>query len=107
MQKTHRKILYLKIIRALYGCIEAALAWYNLFTTILKDDGFDLNPYDKCVANKIIDGKQCTVAWHVDDWSIILVLHFILRGNTGVGKHCVESGVRLTVVCERLRVYAA
>ncbi len=29
--------------------------------------GFELNPYDTCVANKTIDGKQCTVAWFVDD----------------------------------------
>ena len=26
-----------------------------------------VNPYDKCVANKIIDGDQCTISWHVDD----------------------------------------
>jgi hypothetical protein len=29
--------------------------------------GFELNPYDPCVANKIIDGTQCTVVWYVDD----------------------------------------
>jgi hypothetical protein len=26
-----------------------------------------LNPYDPCVANKTINGKQMTVCWHVDD----------------------------------------
>jgi hypothetical protein len=26
-----------------------------------------LNPYDLCVANAIIDGKQCTIGWYVDD----------------------------------------
>jgi hypothetical protein len=25
------------------------------------------NPYDPCVANKMIDGKQHTVRFHVDD----------------------------------------
>ena len=29
--------------------------------------GFKLNEYDKCIANKTINGKQCTVAWYVDD----------------------------------------
>ena len=29
--------------------------------------GFELNSYDECVANKVIDGNQCTIAWHVDD----------------------------------------
>ena len=65
--KKGRKILYMKVLRALYGCIEAALAWYNMFTTTLMKEGFKLNPYDKCVANKTINGKQCTIAWHVDD----------------------------------------
>jgi hypothetical protein len=29
-----------------------------------------VNPYDWCVANKMIDGKQCTILWHVDDLKI-------------------------------------
>ena len=29
-----------------------------------------LNPYDPCVANKIIKGKQCTIIFHVDDMKI-------------------------------------
>ena len=33
----------------------------------VKNLGFKINAYDKCMANKMIDGKQCTVAWHVDD----------------------------------------
>ena len=30
-------------------------------------EGFQINLCDKCVANKIINEKQCTIAWHVDD----------------------------------------
>ena len=26
-----------------------------------------MNPYNKCVANKVINGEQCTIAWYVDD----------------------------------------
>ena len=29
--------------------------------------GFELNPYDMCVANAMINGKQCTIVWYVDD----------------------------------------
>ena len=29
--------------------------------------GFELNTHDPCVANKIINGQQCTIAWYVDD----------------------------------------
>jgi hypothetical protein len=36
----------------------------------LKEWGFEANEYDKCVMNKIIRGKQCTILWHVDDLKI-------------------------------------
>ena len=29
--------------------------------------GFKLNPYDKCTANKMVDCKQCMIAWWADD----------------------------------------
>ena len=29
--------------------------------------GFKLNPYDLCVANKMVNGRQLTVGWYVDD----------------------------------------
>ena len=62
-----KKVLYVRILRAIYGCIESALLWYQLYAKTLKQMGFKLNPYDKCVANKMINGKQCTIAWYVDD----------------------------------------
>ena len=33
----------------------------------MTDIGFKINPYDLCVANKIIDGQQMTICYHVDD----------------------------------------
>jgi len=33
----------------------------------LKGMGFVLNPYDRCVVNKNIKGKQYTICWYVDD----------------------------------------
>lgn len=58
-----RKVLYLRVLQAIYwyGCIESAMLWYNLFTSTLKGMGFKVNPYDRCVANKTINGKQCTL----------------------------------------------
>jgi len=32
--------------------------------------GFIVNTHDQCVANKMIDGKHCSVLWHVDDLEI-------------------------------------
>ena len=62
-----RKVLYLKVLRAIYGCIKSALLWYELFSGTLQKMGFKINPYDRCVANKEIQGSQCTIVWYVDD----------------------------------------
>ena len=43
------------------------MLWYNLYTSTLQGMGFELNPYDLCVANKMINGKQCTIVFYVDD----------------------------------------
>ena len=32
--------------------------------------GFEVNPYDWCIANKMINRKQTTVLWHVDGMKI-------------------------------------
>ena len=47
--------------------MKSALLFYRKLVADLRSIGFDLNPYDPCVANKIVDGHQMTVCWHVDD----------------------------------------
>ncbi|KAI2490768.1 Reverse transcriptase (RNA-dependent DNA polymerase) [Fragilaria crotonensis] len=64
------KVIYVRLIKALYGCVQSALLWYEMFHSYLEEIGFERNPYDPCVANKVINGKQCTVAWYVDDMKI-------------------------------------
>ena len=41
-----------------------------MLSKTLQEWGFTLNPFDKCVANKDIEGIQFTVIWHVDDLKI-------------------------------------
>jgi Reverse transcriptase (RNA-dependent DNA polymerase) len=65
-----KKVLYVRLIKAIYGCVQSALLWYKLFYGTLQKMGFVLNPYDPCIANCMIDGKQCTIAWYVDDMKI-------------------------------------
>ena len=38
----------------------------------IKENGFKINSHNTCVANKTINGKQCTIVWYMDD---IKVLH--------------------------------
>ena len=35
-----KKVLYLQILRALYGMIESALLWYKFYTEVLHKEGF-------------------------------------------------------------------
>jgi hypothetical protein len=45
----------------------ASLQYYKKFTKSLIEQGFTLNPYDPCVANKTVEGSQLTICFHVDD----------------------------------------
>ncbi len=65
-----RKILYLAVTKAVYGMIQSPMLWYNKFVKDVTENGFKLNPYDPCVANKMVKGKQLTIVWHVDDVKI-------------------------------------
>jgi len=92
-----KKLLYLQLLKALYRCVQSALLWYELFTSTLVDMGFKLNPYDLCVANSQIKGKQCTVAWYVDDNNIshvddTVVTNFIEKIEANFGKMTVTRG---------------
>ena len=63
-------MLYIQLKKALYGTLQAALLFWQLLSKTLVEWGFKLNNYDPCVANKTINGKQCTIIWHVDDLKI-------------------------------------
>ena len=53
--------------------IESALLWYEIYVSLRKDMGFQLNTYYMCVANKNINGKQCAIDWYVYDNNISYV----------------------------------
>ena len=65
------KVMYVELLKTLYGALQAArLFWEKLQTKLVKEWGFTPNLYDSCVVNKMVDGRQLTVAWHVDDLKI-------------------------------------
>ncbi len=65
-----KKVLYLRLQKALYGMMKSALLFYRKLISELKGMGFEINPYDPCIANKMINGSQMTLRWHVDDLMI-------------------------------------
>ena len=62
-----RQVLYLHLQKALYGMMKSALLFYKKLVKELKETGFEINPYDPCLANKFVNEKQMTVRRHVDD----------------------------------------
>jgi hypothetical protein len=61
------KQLLVQCQNALYGTMVASLLYYRKFFKSLTDIDFVINPYDPCVANKMIEGDQMTICFHVDD----------------------------------------
>ena len=67
MMEHGKTVIYVDLLKALYRMLKAVhLFWEKLMATLMKH-GFEVNPYDACVTNKTINGRQCTLAWHVDD----------------------------------------
>jgi hypothetical protein len=70
VDKKGNKVLLVECLNAIYGTMVAGLLYYRKFADSLGQKKFIKNPYHPCVWNKIIDGKQCTICFHVDDCKI-------------------------------------
>jgi hypothetical protein len=62
-----KSVLYLQLQKALYGMMKSALLFYRKLVSELREMGFEINPCDPCVANKMVNGTQMTIRWHRDD----------------------------------------
>ena len=62
-----RPVLYVVVMKAMYGMLVASLLWYKAFRKDLESIGFIFNPYDPCVANREVRENQQTIRFHVDD----------------------------------------
>ena len=51
------QLLYLLLVKSIYGCIQAAFFRYKLYMEKLNKLWFVINPYDKCISNCTINGK--------------------------------------------------
>jgi hypothetical protein len=67
VRNDNKPIIYVKLQKALYGCLRSALLFYLKLVEDLESDGFKINPYDPCIANKVFKNKQFTITWHLDD----------------------------------------
>jgi hypothetical protein len=65
--KKGEKLLYVRMLKVMYGLLCAALLFYLKLRGDQEEFGFKMNQYDPCIANKMVNRKQMTVTWHVDD----------------------------------------
>ena len=65
VQEKGQSFFYVQILKALYRMMVSSLLYYKKFGKDIESIGFEINPYDMCVANQIIEGKQHTITWHV------------------------------------------
>ena len=64
------KVLYAQALNYIYGTLKEALLFYKILSKDIGKKCFTINPYDICVANKIINGNQMTVVCNLDDMNI-------------------------------------
>ncbi len=56
-----KKVLYLCLQKVQYSMMKSALLFYQNLVSELRSMGFIINPYDPCVANKIVNGNQLMI----------------------------------------------
>ena len=78
MMERVKTVVYAALSKALYGTLRSSLLFWRKLTGELKSLGLDINPYDWCVENKTINGKQWTTLWHVDNLNISHVMDAVL-----------------------------
>ncbi|MGL5934919.1 MAG: reverse transcriptase domain-containing protein, partial [Cetobacterium sp.] len=64
------KVIIAECMNAIYGTMVASLLYYMKFCASLKKLGFQPNPYEPCVQNRIVNGSQQTICFHVDDCKV-------------------------------------
>jgi hypothetical protein len=68
--KNGRKFIYAKLTKAVYGTLLGAILFYEKLTKQLIEWGYKTNCYDQCTFNKMVNGNQITIQFHVDDLKI-------------------------------------
>jgi hypothetical protein len=54
-------VIYVMMLKALCGMLERSLLYYKKFKGDIGTIGFEINPYDPCIASRTIKGTQHTI----------------------------------------------
>ena len=61
------KKIAVRLKKALYGCVQSAMLWYEELTSTLEEIGLIRNPYDTCSFSRLHDGSHDRILVYVDD----------------------------------------
>ena len=99
-----KRVLYTKLNKALYGTLQASrLFWERLTNFLVNENGFEHNPYDFCVVNKMVNSKQMTIVWCVDDLKILHVDSSVVDDMIDALKK--EFGQKLELTMQRGKIH--
>jgi hypothetical protein len=59
--------LYMRLLKALYGCVQASALWYALIWRFLEDRDYTVSPTDPCVFVRQVGEKIFILLLYVDD----------------------------------------
>jgi hypothetical protein len=60
-------VLYCRLLKALYGCVQASKLWFNKLTRVLRWEGYEHSPADPCVMRQIVSKKVFLLLIYVYD----------------------------------------
>ena len=88
VDKKGNKQLLVECLNATHGTMVAGSLYYCKFSESLAKKEFVANPYNPCVWNKVIKGKQCTICFHVDNCKISHI-------SVGVNDHITMDNITI------------
>ena len=91
LNRKARKVAIFKNIESTIWMYYVCLTAVQLYKDTLKNEGFVFNSYKKCMANKIINGKHCTIQWYVDDNKVTHVSEGLITGVIDIMNIFLES----------------
>jgi hypothetical protein len=64
-------VLYCKLLKALYGCVQASKLWYQKVSKFLESLGYVRGEVDPCVFRRVVGEKVYLLTLYVDDILLI------------------------------------
>jgi hypothetical protein len=64
-------VLYCKLKKALYGCVQASKLWYEKLKLFLIEQGYVHGDIDPCMFRWVVDGKVYLLLVYIDDILLI------------------------------------